>query len=119
MKISPQERQQIVEQIGAHIWAISGGRVVAIDGGVELPAGSGYRVRVVLDPSDTYTVTRVFIRGGREFAKGDRTNVYCDEVGNVAYLRQLLPQLRRKRLADQSMSQDRRTRWRSNQRIRN
>jgi hypothetical protein len=58
---------------------------VAIEDGIELPVGSGYTVRVVLDPMDTYTVTRVFTRSGKEFIHGSRSDVYCDEVAEVAY----------------------------------
>lgn len=81
-----EQRKEIVRQIGCNIWAISGGRVVAIDNGIEMNAGGGgYHVRVVLDASDTYTVSRVFKRAGKEFPKGSRSDVYCDEVSEVAY----------------------------------
>lgn len=84
--ISPEERAEIRRQIGQMaILSISGGRVNALPDGIELPVGSGYRVRVRLTPMDTYTVQRVFVRGGKEFPKGERTDVYFDEVSEVAY----------------------------------
>jgi hypothetical protein len=83
--IDKEQATEIRRQIGMNILAISGGRTKAIDNGIEMPCGAGYRVRVVLDPSDTYTVSRVFKRGGKEFPKGSRSNVYCDEVSEVAY----------------------------------
>lgn len=79
-------RQTIVRQIGTmNVLAISGGRVSALPDGIELPVGAGYRVRVRLTPADDYTVERVFVRSGQVFSKGTENNVYCDEVGEVAY----------------------------------
>lgn len=78
----------IVEQIGRmNILAISGGRGIATrEGGLILPVGNGYKVTVDLDfASDTYTVRRIFVRGAKTFIKGELTNVYCDEVGEIAY----------------------------------
>ncbi len=77
----------IASQIGTmNILAISGGRVIATeDGGVILPVGSGYKVTVDLMPSDTYRVRRIFVRGGKTWIKGEQNDVYCDEVGEVAY----------------------------------
>lgn len=84
--IYPEQRQEIASQIGrGNILAISGGRVTAIADGIELPVSNGYRVRVVLDPSDTYTVSRIFTRNGTEFVHGERSNTYCDEVSELAY----------------------------------
>ncbi|MEC4763793.1 hypothetical protein VT930_11830 [Mycobacterium sherrisii] len=80
-----EQQREIARQIGMNILAISGGRVVGIADGIELPCGSGYTVRVQLTPMDDYTVTRVFRRNGKEFVHGQRTRVYCDEVGEVAY----------------------------------
>lgn len=85
MKISAEERKQIVRQIGLNILAISGGRVTPIENGIEMPCGCGYAVRIELDPSDTYIVSRIFRRNGKEFEHGRRENVYCDEVAEVAY----------------------------------
>jgi hypothetical protein len=52
---------------------------------VLLPVGSGYRVSVELDWNDTYIVKRQYVRKGVVADKGVATNVYCDEVGEVAY----------------------------------
>ena len=79
-------RREIVRQIGpTNMLAISGGRVRPIKDGIMLPVGSGYHVRVTLTPWDVYLVQRVFIRGGREWVKGERDNVYGDEISEVAY----------------------------------
>lgn len=83
--ITEEHRNELVRQIGLHVLAISGGRVNPIDDGIELPVGSGYVVRVVLTGMDDYTVTRLFRRSGKEWIRGERTGVYFDEVGNVAY----------------------------------
>lgn len=74
-------------QIGRmNILAISGGRSLIVDGKLVLPVSSGYRVIVGYDEgADTYTVERVMVRGAKTFHKGLVTNVYCDEVGEVAY----------------------------------
>lgn len=83
---------EIVHQVGRNIFAISGGRVGAhyepdgqfIDG-IEMPAGKGYYVVVVLAANDTYTVTREFRRAGKVFGKGTVADVYFTEIGEVAY----------------------------------
>lgn len=86
MRINAEQRHEILQQIGAlTIASISGGRVTALQDGIELPVSSGYKVRVRLTPGDTYTVQRVLVRGGKEFPKGERTEVYFDEVSNAAY----------------------------------
>lgn len=80
------DAQELVQQIGRmNILAISGGRVLRRETGVTLPVGAGYSVKVDLDASDTYTIQRVFKRNGKEFDHGTLTNVYCDEVGEMAY----------------------------------
>lgn len=84
--ITAEQRGETLRQIGGmNIAAISGGRVRAVEYGVELPVSSGYSVRVSLAANDTYIVERIFRRGGNEWVKGRRTEVYCDEVGNAAY----------------------------------
>lgn len=76
----------LLDQIGRwNVAAISGGRVTIGDGYIVLPVGAGYRVEIELAADDTYTVRRVFVRGGKRFVKGEQTNVYCDEIGEVAY----------------------------------
>ena len=77
---------ELTRQIGRmNVLAISGGRVQHRLTGVTLPVSNGYSVTVDLDASDTYTVRRVFKRGAKMWVKGERTDVYCDEVGEVAY----------------------------------
>ena len=87
----------IIAQVGVmNILAISGGPKQAIynaDGepvGLRLPMGRGRRVDIVLDWSDTYTVRRVrqITRGaqrGSVVVEYERADVYCDEVGEIAY----------------------------------
>ena len=76
----------LVQQIGRwNLMGISGGRVRVDGERVVLPVGSGYRVEIELAPNDTYTVRRVFVRGTKRFVKGELTDVYFDQVGEVAY----------------------------------
>ena len=82
--------QVTVRQVGANILAISGGRwlydsILNCETDILLPVSSGYRVRIHLAPNDTYTVTREMKRGDKVFVKGVQENVYCDELGEVAY----------------------------------
>lgn len=86
MKIDQEQRQEITRQIGRmNVLSISGGRVVAIEDGIELPVSNGYSVRVQLTAMDDYTVSRIFRRAGKEWVKGSREGVYCDEVSEMAY----------------------------------
>lgn len=86
MNVTAEQRQEMVAQIGTgNLLAISGGRVRPLPDGIELPVAAGYHVRVELDPSDTYTVTRIYRRTGRDFEHGTRAKVYADQVGEVAY----------------------------------
>src|SRR5690242_14771473 len=76
----------LAEQMGVrNILAISGGRGQVRETGITLPVSSGYRVTVDLAGNDTYTVRRVFTRAGRTWIKGERTDVYCEQVGEAAY----------------------------------
>jgi hypothetical protein len=85
-EISTEQRRTIAEQIGAGtILGISGGRIKALADGIELPVSSGYKVRVRLAPNDTYTVERVMVRGAKTFAKGTKTDIYCDQLAEQAY----------------------------------
>lgn len=78
--------KELCQQIGSlNIMAISGGRVTARPSGVTLWVGCGYSVTVDLAWNDTYTVRRIFHRGTKTWVKGERTDVYCDEVGETAY----------------------------------
>ena len=85
--LTADERTMLVRQIGnMNLLAISGGRVTPILNGVDLPVSNGYLVRVLLDrASDTYIVQRVFRRAGQEWVKGERANVYWDELPELAY----------------------------------
>lgn len=89
------DAQTAVRQIGRmNVLAISGGRVEVQQrqdqegptySVLVLPVGSGYRVRVLYAADDTYTVQRVFERAGKVTVKGEQTDVYCDQLGEVAY----------------------------------
>ena len=80
------QAQTLLDQIGRmNVFAISGGRVRLVGDTLVLPVASGYTVEITLDPSDTYTVSRVFTRGVKRFVKGQIDTVYCDQVGVIAY----------------------------------
>lgn len=80
------DSSQVVAQIGRmNIFAISGGRVMRRQTGITLPVSNGYSVTVDLDASDTYVVRRVFKRGAKVWIKGEVRNVYCEDIGDVAY----------------------------------
>lgn len=76
------------QQIGfMNVCAISGGRAVRAEGDtIDLPVSSGYKVRIALAANDTYTVQRIMVRGGKVWVKGTMTDVYCDQIGEVAYV---------------------------------
>lgn len=80
------DTDQTIAQIGRmNILSISGGRITRRPTGITLPVSNGYTVTVDLAADDTYTVRRVLTRGAKQWIKGERTNVYCEEVGEVAY----------------------------------
>ena len=80
------QAHELIAQIGRmNLAAISGGRVRLVGETLVLPVGSGYTVEITLDRSDTYTVRRVFSRGVKRWIKGEVSNVYCDQVGEMAY----------------------------------
>ena len=80
------QAKELLAQIGTmHLFAISGGRARLAGETLVLPVGSGYTVEIDLDPSDTYTVRRVFTRGTKRWIKGELSDVYCDQVGEIAY----------------------------------
>ena len=88
----PFDEDVLIDQIGRmNVLAISGGRVGVVKNNegetieVELPCGAGYRVSIILAWNDTYTVTRQFVRKGTVYQKGTVENVYCEEIGEVAY----------------------------------
>ena len=79
-------RQEIIKQIGTrNMMAISGLRATATENGVLLPVGQGYKVQVELEADDTYTVSRLFVRGGKVKEMGRESMVYADQVGDSAY----------------------------------
>jgi hypothetical protein len=85
--MTKEQAKELISQIGMmNLFAISGGRVhLTAEGSVQLKVGSGYSVIVELAGNDTYTVSRVYSKGLKTWVKGVQTNVYCDEVGEVAY----------------------------------
>ena len=84
--IEPEVRREIARQIGTmNVLSISGGRIVPIDDGIELPVSNGYHVRIQLTPVDDYTVTRIFRRSGKDTIHGQATGVYADQVASFAY----------------------------------
>lgn len=88
--MTPDQAKELLAQINwSNPWnlaAISGGRAsIDPDGNLVLPVGKGYSVEISLDPSDTYTVRRVYKRSGKKWVKGEQQDVYCDQVGEVAY----------------------------------
>lgn len=86
MHVSPEQRQEMIAQIGTmNVLAISGGRVRPITEGIELPVAAGYHVQVALEASDTYRVTRIFRRNGKDHFHGVRTMIYADQVAETAY----------------------------------
>lgn len=94
----PFDEGELLKQIGTrNVFAISGGRVgVWKPNGecveVELPVSSGYSVRIALAWDDTYTVERVLKRRPKGQSSkeikvlGRMTGVYCDQLGEIAYL---------------------------------
>jgi len=65
--------------------AITGGRATIGYHCVILPVSHGYHVVVSLAADDTYTVQRVFLRGGKASVKGEWTGIYADRLSDVAY----------------------------------
>ena len=84
----PMDPETTLQTIGGgNLMAISGGRKEAIRNdegelvGLKLKVANGYSVDVVLDASDTYTVTRRW----RDKNKGEMSGVHAEELGEVAY----------------------------------
>ena len=82
----------IIHQIGTpNVLAISGGRWTPYYNqtgqviGITLPVHYGYKVHVWLQWNDLYSVRRVFTRGTQEWEKGQVSDVFCEQVGQVAY----------------------------------
>lgn len=77
---------ELAAQIGRmNVLAISGGVTMVVGSTMFLPVSNGYTVAVTLDASDTYTVRRLFVRSGKVSVKTEVSDVYADEVGEVAY----------------------------------
>jgi hypothetical protein len=83
----PCDFQQTMQQIGlGTTLTVSGGRWQRVWNtgevvGVELPVSQGYKVRVLLDWNDTYTVQRVW----RDKVKGEEAGIYFDELSKKVY----------------------------------
>lgn len=76
----------LLSQIGrGNLLSISGGAVLPNSHGVILPVSNGYKVVIDLMANDTYRVRRIRITGLKVYLYGERTEVYCEEVGQVAY----------------------------------
>lgn len=86
-QVTPEQRAEILRQLGRmNRMSIDGLRpATATWRGVSLTCGNGYRVEIDLDPSDTYTVRRVFVRGASRWIKGEVAGVYNVELPEVAY----------------------------------
>lgn len=78
---------QLLHQINpGTLLAVSGGRWLRSGrSSVRFPCGAGFEVLVTLEADDTYTVRRLFKRGGVFFLHGERTDVYCEDVSEVIY----------------------------------
>lgn len=78
--------REVIKQIGVmNLLTISGGRAEIRPTGVTLKVGHGYSVEVDLNSMDLYNVKRVWTRGDKRVVKGEQTDVYFTEVGEVAY----------------------------------
>ena len=77
---------QLIQQIGkGNILSISGGRVGERETGITLPVRYGYKVEIDLMGNDTYRVRRVYETKSQRIIKGEKTDVYASEVGEIAY----------------------------------
>jgi len=82
----PLDYRELLEQIGRmNVWAISGGRFAVDRSTLLLPVAHGYWVTITLEPSDTYTVRRCFVRAGKVFVKREWADIYCEDIGETAY----------------------------------
>ena len=85
--------QTIIDQLGGKRFiAMTGARAIyALDSGVQfgLPGSGGFtkhginRVRIILEPSDTYTVKFFKIRGMKKTHEIEYSNVYDDNLQSV------------------------------------
>lgn len=86
--MNTEQAKTLTDQIGrTMVLVISGGRKhLNAVGSLVLKVSHGYSVEIDYNEgSDTYTVRRVFTRGTKRWIKGEISNVYCDQVGEVAY----------------------------------
>lgn len=80
------DNNTLLQQIGRmNVLAISGGKFLNRRTGVTLPVRYGYVTEVDLQANDLYRVRRVFTRGGKSWVKKEWTDVFCDEIGEIAY----------------------------------
>ncbi|SKT21396.1 hypothetical protein [Mycobacteroides abscessus] len=89
-RIRSDQKQVIADQIGTPtICSVSGGRIIGISDGIELPVSNGFLVRVQLTAADDYTVTRIFKRKAKgvavEYLHGQATRIYCDQLREFVY----------------------------------
>jgi hypothetical protein len=83
---TPCDARLIARQIGPRVLAsISGGRVTVRETGITLPVDCGYSVTVDLAADDTYVVRRIFRRARKEWIRGERTGVHCEDLSQAAY----------------------------------
>ncbi len=82
----------IVKQIGMqNRLAISGGRQYLIPStaqhgaGVRLPVSNGHHVEIIYEFNDTYTIRGYFERKGKRIITHQFFDVYCDQLGEIAY----------------------------------
>jgi len=77
------------DQIGMmNVLAISGGRWFYdnTENTVILPVRYGYKVVVKYNEgSDDYTVQRIHVRGTKVTVKGEKSGIYNDNLGEIAY----------------------------------
>jgi hypothetical protein len=86
--MNSQQATTLLNQIGrTMVLVMSGGRThLNAVGSLVLKVSHGYSVEIDYNEgSDTYTVRRVFTRGIKRWIKGEISNVYCDQVGEIAY----------------------------------
>jgi len=79
---------QLLNQIGnPNLLAITGGRRGMQMGpsAIRLPVSNGFHVYVWLEANDTYRVESVFERSGKRHVKWCRTDVFAQDIGQVAY----------------------------------
>ena len=79
---------QLLNQIGnPNLLAITGGRrgMQVGPSAIRLPVSNGYVVYITLEANDTYRVESVFERSGKRHVKWSATDVFAQDIGQVAY----------------------------------